>query len=394
MTSSPSLFGPLLWLLGLLWITLPVSGYASLSNETLRALPRPGDDFNIHNGTVLAPILRTRVPGTPGSLAVLEHFVRFFKTNLPEWKIEFQNSTSKTPVTGDRDVPFVNFIASRDPPWANEGDVGRVTFVAHYDSKLTPEGFIGATDSAAPCAIIMHAMRSIDAALSKKWAEAQDDPAHDIFLDEQQGIQVFFLDGEEAFSRWSATDSLYGARALAASMEAEVYPAMSTFKSPLSAISLFVLLDLLGAKHPNIPSFYKTTHWAYENLAKLESRLRNLGQFKSPPPPKQRGKGDALWFSEASKDPDDFHPTGIEDDHIPFKARGVDILHVIPSPFPRVWHTLNDNAENLDLDTVEDWSTLITAFAAEWLELEGYFDTSETKRRAPELEDSRKTELS
>lgn len=394
MTPASELLLSLTWVFGILSLVLPVYGYSSLSNDTLRALPRPGDDFDIRNGALLAPILRERVPGTPGSLAVLEHFVQFFKYSLPEWKLEFQNSTSKTPVHGDKEIPFVNLIASRDPPWASTGDVGRLTLVAHYDSKLTPEGFIGAVDSAAPCAMILHAMRSIDAALTKKWTEVSEDPTHDMFLDEQQGIQVFLLDGEEAFERWSSTDSLYGSRALAESMEAEMYPAMSTYKSSLSAISMFVLLDLLGAKDPNIPSFYQTTHWAYENMAKLESRLRKLGQFKGSPPPKHRlHKGEALWFSEASKRPGDFTPSGIEDDHIPFKARGVDILHIIPSPFPSVWHTIEDNAENLDGDTVEDWSTLITAFAAEWLELEGYFDTKNAEKQAVEEESSGKTEL-
>jgi glutaminyl-peptide cyclotransferase len=62
----------------------------------------------------------------------------------------------------------------------------------------------------------------------------------------------------------------------------------------------------------------------------------------------------------------------IEDDHIPFMARGVDILHIIPSPFPAVWHTSKDDGEHLDLDVVEDWAMITTAFAAEWMELEGY----------------------
>jgi len=28
------------------------------------------------------------------------------------------------------------------------------------------------------------------------------------------------------------------------------------------------------------------------------------------------------------------------DDHVPFLHKGVNILHVITEPFPRVWHTL------------------------------------------------------
>ncbi len=191
-----------------------IYAYSSLSDDTLRGLPDPGSDFDIHNGALLAPILRPRVPGTPGSKAVLEHFVTFFRTTLPEWRLEFQNSTSKTPATGNADIPFVNLIAQRNPPWAEEGEVGRLTLVAHYDSKLEPAGFIGATDSAAPCAMILHAARSVDEALTKKWAAMQAEGAgEDAGLgDTEKGVQILLLDGEEAFKDWTDEDSLYGAR--------------------------------------------------------------------------------------------------------------------------------------------------------------------------------------
>lgn len=386
--------------LGLLWLALLCGAYETISDETLKKLPQPNNDFDIHNGALLAPILRPRVPGTPGSTAVLNHFVDFFRTQLPDWKIDFQNSTSKTPVTGNKDVPFVNLIARRDPPWAAPGDVGRLTLVAHYDSKYEPKGFIGAIDSAAPCAIIMHAMRSIDAALTKKWTTMEAQGETDASLEEQRGIQVLLLDGEEAFKTWTATDSLYGARSLAELWDQEVNPAMSTFKTPLSSISLFVLLDLLGSKDPGIRSYYKTTHWAYQNMATLEKRLRDLNRFKSSPnSPAPRDAKGRQWLTDASKSENDISTwSGIQDDHIPFQARGVDILHVIdtghPSGFPEVWHTLDDDGEHLDISTVEDWSLLVTAFTAEWMELEGYIDN--VAEPAPEKRNAdarRKTEL-
>lgn len=356
--------------LGLLLLSF-TTAYQDISDQTLKTLPRPKGDFDIHNGAVLYPILRTRVPGTPGSTAVLNHFADFFRTNLPDWNIQFQNSTSKTPVSGNKEVPFVNFIASRDPPWAPPGDVGRLTLVAHYDSKYEPEGFIGAIDSAAPCAIMMHAMRSIDSALTKKWDKMREKGRRYESLEGQKGIQVLFLDGEEAFKYWTDEDSLYGARSLAEQWDEEVNAAMSIYKTPLSSISLFVLLDLLGAKDPTIQSYFATTHWAYRRLAVLEKRLRDLNQFKSSASSPKR-----QWFVDASKDDHEISGVrGIQDDHIPFLARGVEILHLIdasPFGFPKVWHTIDDNAENLDLDTIEDWSLLITAFAAEWMELEGY----------------------
>lgn len=63
----------------------------------------------------------------------------------------------------------------------------------------------------------------------------------------------------------------------------------------------------------------------------------------------------------------------IEDDHTPFMQRGVEVLHIIPVPFPDVWHTINDDAEHLDMPTVEDWAQILTAFVGEWMDLEGYF---------------------
>ena len=355
--------------LGLLVFVLRAEAYQALSDDSLRGIPRPGEDFDINDGELLSPILRTRVPGTPGSAAVLQHFVDFFRTTLPYWKLELQNSTSKTPVHGDNEIPFVNLIASRDPPWAAPGDVGRLNLVAHYDSKLEPEGFIGAIDSAAPCAIIMHAMRSIDIALTKKWNAMQTQGNVAAMREERKGIQVLFLDGEEAFKHWSDQDSLYGSRSLADKWDQEVNPALSTYRTPLASISLFVLLDLLGSKDPNIRSYFPTTHWAYRKFAALEKRFRELRQFKSSP--KYR------WFRDDSRNEHQLITFGIGDDHVPFLARGVEILHIIDTSswgFPPVWHTLDDNAEHLDMATTEDWSLLVTAFAAEWMELEGYME--------------------
>lgn len=391
------------------------SGYTTLSDETLKKLPSPGNDFNIETGALLAPILIPRVPGTEGSAKVLNHFVTFFQQHLPLWRIQFQNSTATTPATGDKQIPFRNLILTRDPPWATDGDVGRLALVAHYDSKLTPEGFIGAIDSAAPCAMLLHAARSIDAALTAKWdkmaaegvgAEGYDDVvAH-------KGIQILLLDGEEAFISWTRTDSLYGARALAEEWEATPHPATSRFHDPVSSISLFLLLDLLGAKDPRIPSYFVTTHWAYRAMGEIEQRLRSLGLFKSSPNhPTKLAKRKARAIKKGTYDPkkslmkretkflyesanaETITRGFVEDDHIPFMARGVEILHMIPTPFPGVWHKLDDDGEHLDLDTVEDWAQLTTAFAAEWMDLEGFMGTPQAASNKKKRKDSFSDEL-
>lgn len=165
---------------------------------------------------------------------------------------------------------------------------------------------------------------------------------------------------------------------------------MSTYPSPISSINLFLLLDLLGAKDPKVPSYFKTTHWAYKAMANIEMRLRSLQQFKSSPNhPSKRAhstknskarnqpRAEPLFLHEAGKtDNNRFLGGMVADDHLPFMARGVEVLHMIPTPFPRVWHEMDDDGEHLDLDTVEDWAKLFTAFAAEWMDLEGFLNAA------------------
>ncbi|CRK11018.1 hypothetical protein BN1723_009225 [Verticillium longisporum] len=118
-----------------------------------------------------------------------------------------QQALSKAP-----DIPFTNLIFVRDPPWAKVGDVGRLTLVAHYDSLYKPDGFIGAIDSAAPCAMLMQTALGIEEALAKKWKAMQDSGDAGMGLEEEVGVQILLLDGEEAWVRWTAEDSLYGSR--------------------------------------------------------------------------------------------------------------------------------------------------------------------------------------
>ncbi len=87
---------------------------------------------------------------------------------------------------------------------ARPGSGGYLTLVAHYDSKIAPEGFVGATDSAAPCAMLMDVARGVEGFLGRLWAKSKEG--------EGGGVQILLLDGEEAFVNWSDTDSLYGAR--------------------------------------------------------------------------------------------------------------------------------------------------------------------------------------
>lgn len=172
-------------------------------------------------------------------------------------------------------------------------------------------------------------------------------------------------------------------RALAEAWEGTRYEPGSSFSTPLEAISLFVLLDLLGAAEPNIPSYFPKTHWAYQNLAKVEARLRELGVLETKPR--------MPFLAESEKEGVQFFRGFVADDHVPFMRRGVDILHVIPTPFPAVWHTMDDDAAHLDVTTIRDWARIMTAFVAEWMDLEGYLSAPE--ERDPGSRYSEKEEL-
>jgi glutaminyl-peptide cyclotransferase len=148
------------------------------------------------------------VPGTQGIENVRQHFVRFFQKNLPQWEILFENFTQDTPL--HKDVFFSNLIIRRDPPFVSKGFINRLTLVAHYDSLGTVPGFIGAIDSAAPCAMLIHMARSIDSALTQKYEAMQLSGEYN--PENVTGIQILFLDGEEAFVQWGPNDSLYGSK--------------------------------------------------------------------------------------------------------------------------------------------------------------------------------------
>ncbi|KAH7367096.1 glutaminyl-peptide cyclotransferase [Plectosphaerella cucumerina] len=349
-------------LLQLVLLLAPAAqAYQALSDDWLKQITAADADFDIHNGALLAPLLITRVPGTDGQVKSQRHFVDFFTRELPKWTIEWQNSTDKTPVTGNKQVPFQNLIIRRAPPWARPGQTNWLTLVAHYDSKIAPEGFIGATDSAAPCAMLMQVARAIDANMTQMHDEmvALGENGGTVAMD--MGVQIILLDGEEAFQSWTATDSCYGSRSLAQEWEKTFNPVSASYTNPLDQISLFVLLDLLGSADPVIPSYFSTTHWAYQAMGTVEKRMRDLGVLESKPK--------APFLPERERNNKQFPFRGIGDDHEPFMFRGVDILHIIPSPFPRVWHTMDDDGEHLDMPTVRDWTKIVTAFTLEWLDM-------------------------
>lgn len=46
---------------------------------------------------------------------------------------------------------------------------------------------------------------------------------------------------------------------------------------------------------------------------------------------------------------------------------GVQVLHLISTPFPAVWHTFDDNEENLDRSSINNLNKILQVFVLEYL---------------------------
>ncbi|OLY85526.1 Glutaminyl-peptide cyclotransferase-like protein [Smittium mucronatum] len=303
-------------------------------------------DVDIKSGSLLSPLLVARPVGSEAHSKVNS----FLSSKLKEYGMEvtYDNFTEST-VVGKKE--FSNIIATSK----NLGSAGigkRLVLCAHYDSKILKTGdFVGATDSSVPVAIILSAVQMLS----------------EIGVDlSPNSVQVLFFDGEEAFKDWTSKDSLYGSRHLASKMDSLKDPSLSSLGyniTQLEMIDLFLLLDLIGASNPSFyninpassnPTTSSIQDNSYSLLAKIEADLYDLGFLKKK------------FLNPFNS----FSPFGkIDDDHRPFAERNVPILHIISTPFPKVWHTLDDNAENLDQYTVNHFTLLIRAFVLAFLDI-------------------------
>ncbi|XP_014342106.1 glutaminyl-peptide cyclotransferase isoform X1 [Latimeria chalumnae] len=293
----------------------------------------------------LRPMLVERYSGSPGNQAVRQLIRKQLGGLQAGWVTEEDSFQDYTPYGY---VTFSNIVSTLNPPAKR-----RLVLACHYDSKYTPQQwdgrvYVGATDAAVPCAMILELARALDSQLVSM--KNSSNPRPDLTL------QLLFLDGEEPFYQWSSVDSLYGSRHLAQKMERTPHPPGATNTNQLRGIDLFVLLDLIGGQNPYFVNHFPNTGRWLNRLQAIERRLFSLGLLSNHPSGVQY-----FWPS--------IRGGGIQDDHIPFLRRGVPILHLIPSPFPQVWHTVDDNEQNLHKPTIENLNKILQVFVLEYLKL-------------------------
>lgn len=178
---------------------------------------------------------------------------------------------------------------------------GIIVLGTHYETNypLRNINFVGANDGAATTGLLM---AIADQLRGKKL--------------EGYSIWLVFFDGEEAFEHWSASDSTYGSRHLAAKWGGD---------GTLGKIKAFMLADMIGDKDLDIQRESNSTGWLVDLVRQAAEKF-----------------GDERYFFQSDEP--------VEDDHLPFVKRGVPSIDVIDldyGPNNSYHHTAQDTMDKV-----------------------------------------------
>jgi Zn-dependent M28 family amino/carboxypeptidase len=190
-----------------------------------------------------------------------------------------------------------------------------VILAGHYDTA-TIKGvrFVGANDGGSSAAFLLEMARVLS---NRK----------NTFT-----YWVVFFDGEEALKQWSASDSLYGSRHLAERLASD---------GKLGQMKAMILVDMVADRHLNILRESNSTVWLSDLVFKA---ARTLGYSKA--------------FSGG------MFP--VEDDHLPFVARGIPSVDIIDlTPFGSYHHTAQDSIDKCSPESLALLGRVVLATLAE-----------------------------
>jgi glutaminyl-peptide cyclotransferase len=230
-------------------------------------------------------------PRPPGSAAHLKT-EEFIVSKLKGVDVEQDRFTAQTPVGK---FPMNNIIAK----FPGKKD-GIIVVAGHYDTLYSlPKTFVGANDGGSSTAVLLE--------LADQFRGKQLD-----------GYSVWLLwtDGEEAFVKWTDTDSVYGSRQLAQRWQQD---------GTARKIKAFILVDMVGDADLDILKDTMSTPWLSDLVYKAASDL-----------------GYQSHFYENS--------TGMDDDHIPFAKVGIPVVDIIDFTYGYnnvFWHTPQDTVDKL-----------------------------------------------
>ena len=236
----------------------------------------------------------SRPPGSPGH-AKAEQFI---KSHLAGDNVEIDSFTAKTPVG---EFPVHNIIAK----FPGNKD-GVIIIAGHYETNYPlPNAYVGANDGGSTTGLLLE--------LANQFRGKQLD-----------GYSVWLLwtDAEEAFVKWSASDSLYGTKHLAAKWQQD---------GTAAKIKAFILLDMIGDADLDVQRDDNSTPWLSNLVYQAATSLGYQSHF---------------FRTE----------TAIEDDHIPFASIGVPVVDIIDIDYGYLnayHHTTQDTMDKLSPKSLE-----------------------------------------
>lgn len=320
---------------------LPLLAFVGISNlvsytdaQSSNSYQLSYPDDNPHLNEVLSQVLIPRVVGSPGHAAVRQYIEKEMQSL--GFNTEIDKFTSGVPIFGN--LTFYNIIAT----YNSDADAF-LCLACHYDSKYFKDipNFVGAIDSAVPCAIMMNVVKVLSSYLNDNIKGRKD-----------IGLMLIFFDGEEAFLNWDAQDSVYGSRHLAQKLSQSTSMLRSNQQvRNIDKIEVLVLLDLIGAANAKFLNFFPNTQSLHGCLSDIERSLSKQKQLE----------GRNLMFLRQ------YSSGYVDDDHRPFLQQNVPVLHLISTPFPKQWHTADDNAENLHWPSIRNFNKVLRVFVYEYL---------------------------
>jgi Zn-dependent M28 family amino/carboxypeptidase len=230
-----------------------------------------------------------RWPTGPGHLKAED----FLRSQFKHDQLEEDTFTANTPIGP---VNMRNFIV-RFP--GNKDGV--IVLATHYETNyyLRNINFVGANDGAATTGLLL---AIADQLRGKKL--------------EGYSVWLVFFDGEEAIRTWTASDSTYGSRHLAAKWGRD---------GTLGRIKAFILTDMIGDKDLDIQRETRSADWL---VSLVRQAAKKLGY-------------DHYFFQTDMP---------VEDDHLAFVTRGVpsiDLIDLNYGPNNSYHHTVQDTMDKV-----------------------------------------------
>jgi len=230
----------------------------------------------------------SRPPGSPGHAKAEQYIL----SKLNGDNVEVDSFTATTPVGN---FPIHNIIAK----FRGKKD-GIIVIAGHYETNYPlPKDFVGANDGGSTTGLLLE--------LANQFRGKQLDG---------YSVWLVWTDGEEAFVKWTASDSLYGTKHLAQKWQQD-----GTAKK----VKAFLLLDMIGDADLDIQRDTNSTVWLSDLVYQAAAKLGYQSHF----------------FQQT---------TAVDDDHMPFAKIGIPVVDIIDIDYGYAnsyHHTTQDTLDKL-----------------------------------------------